>query len=84
MISFILPIRNEVQSIEKTIQSIISQKIEEDYEIIVADGMSTDGTREIIQELEKENPKNHLIDNPEKIVSTFNTNYGLLHLSSNI
>jgi len=37
--------------------------------------MSTDGTREIIQELEKENPKNHLIDNPEKIVSTFNTNY---------
>ena len=70
MISFILPIRNEVQSIEKTIQSIYSQTIDKDFEIIVADGMSTDGTREIIQELERENQKIHLIDNPEKIVST--------------
>jgi len=70
MISFILPILNEVQSIEKTIQSIISQTIDKDYEIIVADGMSTDGTREIIKELERENPKIYLIDNPAKIVST--------------
>ena len=51
MISLILPIRNEVQSIEKTIQSIFSQTIEEDFEIIVAEGLSTDGTREIIHEL---------------------------------
>ena len=65
-----MPIRNEENFIEKTIQSIFSQTIEEDFEIIVADGMSTDGTREIIQELERENPKIHLIDNPEKIVST--------------
>ena len=36
----------------------------------MADGLSTDGTREIIQELERENPKIHIIDNPEKIVST--------------
>ena len=70
LISIILPIYNEANFIEKIIQSIISQTIEEDYEIIVADGMSTDGTREIIQELERENPKIHLIDNPEKIVST--------------
>ncbi len=84
MISFILPIRNEVQSIEKTIQSIFSQTIDEAFEIIVAYGMSTDGTREIIQELEKENPKNHLIDNPEKIISTFNTNYEWLSRSFNI
>jgi succinoglycan biosynthesis protein ExoA len=69
-ISFILPIRNEENFIVKTIQSIFSQTIEEDFEIIVADGMSNDGTREIIQELKRENPKIHLIDNPEKIVST--------------
>jgi len=70
VISFILPIRNEVQSIEKTIQSIISQTIEKDYKIIVADGMSTDGTREILKNLQINNPNIILIDNPEKIVST--------------
>ena len=53
-------------------------------EILVASGPSKDGTREIIQELEKENPINHLIDNPEKIVSTFNTNYEWLPRSFNI
>ena len=42
----------------------------QEIELLFADGMSDDGTREIIQELERENPKIHLIDNPEKIVST--------------
>jgi hypothetical protein len=50
----------------------------------MADSLSTVGTREIIQELEKENPKNYLIDNPEKIISTFNTNYEWLSCSFNI
>ena len=84
MIPLILPIRNEVQSIEKTIQSIFSQTIDESFEIIVAYGMSTDGTREIIQKLERENLKKYLIDNPEKILSTLNTNYEWLSRSFNI
>ncbi|MBL52121.1 MAG: hypothetical protein CMG57_09215 [Candidatus Marinimicrobia bacterium] len=70
MISFILPILDEVQNIEKTIQSIISQTIDKNYEIIVADGMSTDGTKEIIQEYQTKNSSIRLIDNPERIVST--------------
>ena len=70
MISFILPIRNEVQSIEKTIQSIVSQTIDEDFEIIVADGNSSDGTRKLLKNLQINNPNIILIDNPEKIVST--------------
>jgi succinoglycan biosynthesis protein ExoA len=69
-ISFILPIRNEENFIEKTIQSIFSQTIEEDFEIIVADGNSSDGTRELLKNLQINNPNIHLIDNPEKIVST--------------
>ena len=70
MISIILPIRNEVQSIEKTIQSIIYQTVDEDFEIIVADGNSSDGTRKLLKNLQINNPNIHLIDNPEKIVST--------------
>jgi succinoglycan biosynthesis protein ExoA len=70
MISLILPIRNEVQSIEKTLQSIFSQTIDGDFEIIIADGNSSDGTREILKNLQINNPNIILIDNPEKIVST--------------
>jgi glycosyltransferase involved in cell wall biosynthesis len=70
MISFILPIRNEVQSIEKTIQSICSQTIDNDFEIIVADGMSTDGTSEIIEGYSKNDERIHIINNPDRIVST--------------
>ena len=44
MISIILPIRSEVQGIEKTIQSIISQTLDKDYEIIITDGMNRRGT----------------------------------------
>jgi len=69
LISFILPIRNEAQSIEKTIQSIFSQTIDEDFEIIVADGNSSDGTRELLKNLQTNNPNIILIDNLEKIVS---------------
>lgn len=70
MISIIIPIRNEAQSIEKIIQSILSQTIDKDFEIIVADGNSSDGTREIIKNLQINNPNIILFDNPEKIVST--------------
>jgi succinoglycan biosynthesis protein ExoA len=70
LISFILPIRNEKSFINKTLQSIFSQTIDEDFEIIVADGNSSDGTREILKNLQINNPNIILIDNPEKIVST--------------
>ena len=70
MISYILPIRNEFGFIEKTLQSILSQNNGKDFEILVADGMSDDGTREIIKEYQSRNRQIKLIDNPEKIVST--------------
>ena len=57
MISFILPIRNEEKYIKQTIDSILNQKIGNDkYEIIIADGMSDDNTRHILDEY-----KNHWV-----------------------
>ncbi len=70
MISIILPIRNEIQFIEKTIESILSQGSNEDIEIIIADGMSNDGTRDKLSKMQKGNPNIRVIDNPEQIVST--------------
>ena len=69
MISFIVPIRNEVQFISKTIQSLVDQKTEIPFEILIADGLSIDGTREIIKDFQKNFPNIYLIDNPKKIVS---------------
>ena len=71
MISFILPIRNEVKYINQTLDSILNQNnINQVVEILIADGMSDDGTRELIKNLQINNPNIILIDNPEKIVST--------------
>ena len=70
MVSIILPIRNEHNHIAEAIQSIYDQKIREEYEIIISDGMSTDGTREIIKDIVKNHTSIKIIDNPQKIVSS--------------
>ena len=50
MISIILPVFNEERFIKKAINSILFQNIsKKKYEILIADGMSTDGTRENIK-----------------------------------
>ena len=51
-VSIIVPCRNEVSAIATTLESIRSQDpIDGDFEVIVADGMSDDGSREILNQL---------------------------------
>jgi len=71
LITIILPIRNEAKYIKQTLESILYQKdFEQEIEILIVDGMSTDDTRNIITKYQKGHPNIFLIDNPEKIVST--------------
>jgi len=71
LISIILPIRNEANFIKKIIESILAQDYPQDQiEILILDGMSTDCTREIIQTYQQTHPQIHIIDNPNKIVPT--------------
>lgn len=49
-ISIITPVYNAEKTIEKTILSVINQKIESELEYIVVDGGSRDGTPEIVQQ----------------------------------
>ena len=71
MISIILPIRNEAKHIKQALDSILNQNhIDQGFEILIADGMSTDDTRDLIIKYQKDHPNTHLIDNPEKTVST--------------
>ena len=67
-VSIILPIRNEEQFISKTLESIIDQKFKGELEIIISDGMSNDGTREIVKQFQNNHKNIILINNHDKIV----------------
>ena len=68
-VSVIIPCRNEVSFIEQVLLSVINGKRAGlEIEVIVADGMSDDGTREIICRIGKAYPQVRLLDNPEQIV----------------
>ncbi len=70
-VSVVLPCRNEAGHIEECIQSILAQDPPPGgMEIIVADGMSTDGTREYLEEAARRHPQLRVLSNPGRIVST--------------
>ena len=70
-VSVVVPCRNERDQIETALQSILAQQPPPGgFEVIVADGMSDDGTRSILSKLAKEDPRLRIVDNPGHIVST--------------
>src|SRR3990172_3535326 len=69
-VSIIVPCRNERDQIEACLRSILGQDPPPGgFEIIVADGMSDDGSRDILRRLADEEPRLHIVDNPGRIVS---------------
>jgi glycosyltransferase involved in cell wall biosynthesis len=70
-VSVIMATHNEEKFIERCVLSVLEGTFPHDQlEIIVADGMSTDRTREIVQRLARQYPCVRLIDNPERIAPT--------------
>lgn len=71
LVSAIVPCRNENGYIEKCVRSILAQEnVPGGFEVIVADGMSDDGTRTILEELAREDPRLRILDNRGCIVSS--------------
>ena len=71
LVSVIIPCRNEADFIEATIKSLLDNDYPADkLEVLVVDGMSTDGTREVIQRFSKQYSQVSLLDNDRGIVST--------------
>lgn len=67
-VSIIIPCRNEEKFIEKCLDSIITNDYPKNkLEILVVDGMSEDGTKEIIEECARKHSFIRLLDNPRKI-----------------
>jgi succinoglycan biosynthesis protein ExoA len=71
-ISVIIPCRNERGHICQFLDSLLRQSLEPDWEIeiLVADGLSDDGTREALRVYSEAAPSVRVIDNPGRIVST--------------
>jgi glycosyltransferase involved in cell wall biosynthesis len=67
-ISVLCPTYNEKAYITQLLEFFVHAE-PKNKEIIIADGMSTDGTREIIKEWQVKYPYIKLIDNPNKYVS---------------
>jgi len=70
-VSVVMPIRNEAGFIVHTLEGLLAQDYPVDrMEIIVADGMSDDNTREILAEYVRKYPHVKMVDNPGRIVSS--------------
>ncbi len=71
LVSVILPIRNEAHYIARSLRAVLAQDYPADrMEVVVADGMSTDGTREIVESMRDGSPRVQLIDNTDRIAPT--------------
>jgi len=76
LITIILPVRNEAAHIERCLNAILAQDYPNPIEILIADGISADDTREKINALVASIPVSRplspilILDNPAKIVPT--------------
>jgi glycosyltransferase involved in cell wall biosynthesis len=74
-VSVVAPCRNEVGFIESAISSILSGDYPADkIELLIVDGMSTDGTRNKATDMAEGDARIRVLDNPDRIVpSAMNT-----------
>ena len=78
-VTAVIPCRNEENYIESCIRSVLAQEaVPGGFEVIVADGMSDDGTREILARLTGEDKRLRVIDNPGR-TTALGMNAGIRH-----
>jgi glycosyltransferase involved in cell wall biosynthesis len=70
-ITVVVPVRNEERFIAGTINELLTQDYPKDrFEVVVADGESTDRTKEIVAGICGQNPQVRLFDNPKGLSSS--------------
>nr|HPG55738.1 glycosyltransferase [Candidatus Enterocola sp.] len=60
MISIVIPLYNKAQSIANTIRCI-QQQTYQDFEVVVIEGWSTDGSTELIHQLAAQDTRIHVL-----------------------
>jgi glycosyltransferase involved in cell wall biosynthesis len=70
-VSVIVPVRNEGEHIHATVAAILGQDYPADrFEVLFADGRSTDDTRAVLEDVASREPRLVVVDNAGRIVST--------------
>ena len=83
-VSVIVPVRNESRSIEHTLRLLLTQEFPRDeFEVIVADGVSTDDTVPIVRRLQAEFANLKLVFNCEKL-SSAGRNTAIRHATKDV
>jgi glycosyltransferase involved in cell wall biosynthesis len=65
-VSIVIPVRNEAGSISAALDSCLNQSYEGDVEVVVADAMSNDGTRDVVNRYAVAHHV-RLVDNPDLV-----------------
>ena len=69
-VTIIVPVRNEARSVEATLRTLCTQNYPiDDYEVVVADGLSNDGTVPAVRRLQAEFAHLSLVYNPGRFSS---------------
>ncbi len=83
-VSVIVPVRNESRSIEYTLRLLLTQDFPRDqFEVIVADGVSTDDTVPIVRRLQGEFANLKFVFNPAKL-SSAGRNAAIRHATKDV
>ena len=71
-VSVIMPVRNEGSFIKKSLGALLCQTYPKDrFEIIIADGMSSDNTRKLIGSMSAQSDISiKIVENPKRIAPT--------------
>src|SRR5262245_33533934 len=70
LVSVVIPCRNEKDHIEECLLSILDMEPPDGgYEVIVAEGMSTDKTSDIVSRLQTTEPRLRIVSNPGRITA---------------
>jgi succinoglycan biosynthesis protein ExoA len=83
-ISVVVSCRNEIRHIRTFLGCLFQQDLRGlEMEVLIADGMSEDGTRAVLSEFDKKCSVLRVIDNPEKIAAT-GLNYAIAEANGEI
>jgi len=83
-VSIIIPVLNEISHITDCLESVLNQDYPQDkLEILVCDGGSTDGTREIIETYCQQYPNMRLFNNKKRITPSA-MNLGIINSSGDL
>lgn len=63
-VTIVMPVRNEAAAIESALADVLAQAEDGRVEVVVADGRSTDGTREILERIAGSDDRVRVVDNP--------------------